>query len=126
MNAGSLVITPNGGNSGTSAVGNLSVNGTSRFDLNNNDLVVRATAANKDAVHGDIEADIVSAQNGLDAALITKWDGPGITSSTARTFERRARLRLDRHRRDSQLGSRCDYRYPQLELYVVQRPGSHT
>src|SRR4029453_16457076 len=25
------------------------------------------------------------AQNGLDAALITKWDGPGITSSTART-----------------------------------------
>ncbi len=54
--------------------------------MNNNDLVVRATAATKDAVHGGIETDIVSAQNGLDAALITKWDGPGLTSSTARTF----------------------------------------
>ena len=86
LNAGSLVITPNGGNSGTSAVDNLSVNGTSRLDLNNNDLVVRATAATKNAVHGDIEADIVSAQNGLDVALVTKWDGPGLTSSTARMF----------------------------------------
>ena len=60
------------------------MNGTSRLDLNNNDLVVRATAATKDAVHADIQADIVSAQNGLDANLITNWDGPGITSSTAR------------------------------------------
>ena len=84
VNVGSLVIASNGGNPGTSAVDNLSVNGTSRFDLNNNDLVVRATAATKNAVHDAIEADIVSAQNGLDAALITKWDGPGITSSTAR------------------------------------------
>src|SRR4029453_6784890 len=32
----------------------------------------------------DAEADIVTAQNGLDPNLITKWDGPGITSSTAR------------------------------------------
>jgi hypothetical protein len=85
VNAGSMVIAPNGGNSGTSVVDTLSVNGTSRLDLNNNDLVVHATAATKDAVHGDIEADIISAQNGADASFITKWDGPGITSSSART-----------------------------------------
>ncbi len=86
VGAGEVAILPNGGNSGTSAVGNLSLNGTSRFDLNNNDLVVRATALSKDAEHANIEARIVSAQNGLDPVLITKWDGPGITSSTARTF----------------------------------------
>jgi hypothetical protein len=85
VNAGSLVIASNGGNSGTSVTDTLDVSGTSRLDLNNNDLVVHATAATKDAVHGDIESEIKSAQNGLDAALITKWDGPGITSSTART-----------------------------------------
>ena len=85
VNEGALVIAPNGGDPGTSAVDTLSVNGTSRFDLNNNDLVVRATAATKDAVHAAIQADIVSAQNGIDANFITKWDGPGITSSFART-----------------------------------------
>ena len=55
------------------------------LDLNNNDLVVRATAATKDAVHTAVQADIVTAQNGVDANFITNWDGPGITSSTART-----------------------------------------
>ncbi len=82
-NAGAVVIAPNGGNSGTSIVNTLSVNGTSRFDLNNNDLVVRATAATKDAVHDSIQDDIVTAQNGIDPAFITNWDGPGITSSFA-------------------------------------------
>ena len=66
--------------------------GTSKLDLNNNDLVVRATAATKDAVHAEIRADIVSAQNGLDANFVTKWDGPGITSSTARARQRGRRL----------------------------------
>jgi hypothetical protein len=65
-------------------VDTLSVNGASRLDLNNNDLVVHATAGTKDAVHAAVEADIVSAQNGLDANLVTRWDGPGLTSSTAR------------------------------------------
>ena len=37
-------------------------------------------------------------------ALITKWDGPGITSSTARTANVDARLRPDRTRRDPQFG----------------------
>ncbi len=85
MNAGSLVIAPNGGDPGTSVVDVLDVSGTSRFDLNNNDLVVRATTATKDAVHDAIQDDIASAQNGVDGAFITRWDGPGITSSTART-----------------------------------------
>jgi hypothetical protein len=82
---GTAAVKPNGTPSGTSAVATLAVNGTSRLDLNNNDLVVRATAATKDAVHGATEADIVSAQNGVDINFVTNWNGPGITSSSART-----------------------------------------
>ncbi len=62
IESGAVIIAPNGGVPGTSAVGSLSVNGTSRFDLNNNDLIVRATAATKDAVHAAIQADIASAK----------------------------------------------------------------
>ncbi len=86
VSGGTLVIAANGGNPGTSIVDVLNVNPGTRLDLNNNDLVVRATAATKDDIHSAIEARIVTAQNGLDAALITKWDGLGITSSIARTF----------------------------------------
>ncbi len=84
VNAGSLVIAPNGGEPGTSVVDVLDVSGTSRLDLNNNDLVVRASAATKDAVHDAIQDDIASAQNGVDGNFITNWNGPGITSSAAR------------------------------------------
>jgi hypothetical protein len=80
-----LVIAPNGGDSGTSVTDALAVDGTSRLDLNNNDLVVHATAATKNAVHDSIETDIVSAQNGVDLNFVTNWDGPGITSSIARS-----------------------------------------
>ncbi len=84
LNAGSLVIAPNGGDPGTSVADVLDVSGTSRFDLNNNDLVIRATAATKNAVHDSIQDDIASAQNGVDGNFITNWNGPGITSSAAR------------------------------------------
>ena len=60
-------IRPNGGNAGTSAVGTIDVDGGAILDLTNNDLVIRATAATKNAVHDAAQADIVSAQNGLDA-----------------------------------------------------------
>ena len=78
-------VRPNGGDAGTSAVGTIDVDSGGILDLTNNDLVIRATAATKDAVHAAAQADIVSAQNGLDANFITNWDGPGITSSAART-----------------------------------------
>jgi hypothetical protein len=67
-------------------LGTLAVNGASRLDLNNNDLVVRATAATKDDVHDSIETDIVTAQNGVDLNFVTNWNGPGLTSSTARSM----------------------------------------
>ena len=57
---------------------------TSTLDLTNNDLILRATAGTKDAIHADAQAKIQSAQNGLDANLVTNWDGPGITSASAR------------------------------------------
>ncbi len=78
-------VRPNGGDAGTSAVGTIDVDSGGILDLTNNDLVIRATAATKDAVHAAAQADIVSAQNGLDANFITNWNGPGITSSAART-----------------------------------------
>ena len=78
-------VRPNGGDAGASAVGTIDVDSGGILDLTNNDLVIRATAATKDAVHAAAQADIVSAQNGLDANFITNWNGPGITSSAART-----------------------------------------
>ncbi len=83
-NGGTVVIVPNGGDTGTSVLSSLSIGPAGRVNLNDNDLIVRATAATKNMVHGDIQADIKSAQNSLDTNLVTKWDGPGLTSATAR------------------------------------------
>ena len=55
----------------------LAITPTAKLDLNNNDLVVRATAATKDAVHDEIEADIVTAQNGLGSELHHQLGRPG-------------------------------------------------
>jgi parallel beta-helix repeat protein len=63
----------------------LVMDATSTLDLTNNDLILRATAANKDAIHADLQTKITSAQNGVDANFVTNWNGPGITSSAART-----------------------------------------
>ncbi len=54
------------------------------FDLADDDLIVRATAATKDAVHTNIRNSIITARNGLDGNYITNWNGYGITSSSAR------------------------------------------
>jgi hypothetical protein len=84
------IVLPDGTNSGASVLEVLDIaNGpggpTAQLDLNDNDLILRATAATKDAIHAAIEANIVSAQNGIDANFVTMWDGQGITSSAART-----------------------------------------
>jgi hypothetical protein len=67
-----------------SVLESLSMDATSILDLTNNDLVLRANSANKDAIHGDAQAKIQTAQNGVDVNFITNWNGPGITSSSAR------------------------------------------
>jgi autotransporter-associated beta strand protein len=87
LNSGTsrAVIRSDGTPLGTSVLGQLTMASSSIFDLNNNDLILRANAGNKDAIHADIEAKIKSAQNGVDTNFITRWDGPGITSSAART-----------------------------------------
>ncbi len=81
---GRLNLTPNGTNAGTSSVNALAINGAGIVDLANNDLIVRSTPTGKAAEKAAIQAEIVSAQNGPDVNLVTKWDGPGLTSSTAR------------------------------------------
>jgi probable HAF family extracellular repeat protein len=78
------VVVDNGGNDATSAIGTLTIGPASKLDLNDNDLVIRSTAAEKNAEHAAIQEKIVSAQNGFDENFVTKWDGPGITSSAAR------------------------------------------
>jgi autotransporter-associated beta strand protein len=83
--AGSKVtVRPNGGDPGTSDVGAIDISDGGVVDLTNNDLVVRATAATKDSEHLAVQADIITAQNGVDGSFITNWNGPGLTSSTAR------------------------------------------
>ena len=98
--SGRLNLTPNGTNAGTSTSQSLTTPGTGVIDIADNDLIVRSTAATKDAEKAAIQADIVSGQNGPDLNLVTKWDGPGITSSTARANNVTATVRPDRHRRD--------------------------
>jgi hypothetical protein len=75
--------------SGPADVSALSIHGTpgnwqSTIDLDHSFLIHRATAETKNALHADIQALIKSGQNGQDANLITNWNGPGITSSSAR------------------------------------------
>ncbi len=82
--AGRLNLTPNGTDAGTSSVDALNITGTGVLDLANNDMVVFSTSGANDAELAAVYADIVSAQNGVDANFITNWNGPGLTSSTAR------------------------------------------
>jgi hypothetical protein len=81
---GRLNLTPNGTNAGTSSVNNLVIPGTGVLDIADNDMVIHSTPGGKDTEHAAIQAEIVSAQNGPDESFITKWDGPGLTSSSAR------------------------------------------
>jgi uncharacterized protein YjbI with pentapeptide repeats len=64
--------------------GGFSIAPDATFDLTDNDLIVRATAATKDALHAEVQAKVKSAQNGVDAEGLVKWDGFGVTSSAAR------------------------------------------
>jgi hypothetical protein len=81
---GRLNLTPNGTNAGTSSVNTLVINGTGVLDIADNDMVIKSTSGGKDTEHAAIQAEIVSAQNGPDESFITKWDGPGLTSTSAR------------------------------------------
>jgi hypothetical protein len=84
VNGGTVVVQPNGGDAGTAVLNALDISGSGRLDVNDNDAIVKATAATKNGIHTAIQADIASAQNGVDDNFVTKWDGPGLTSSAAR------------------------------------------
>jgi hypothetical protein len=71
---GRVNITPNGTDTGTSRVTAISVSGTSKLDLNDNDLVVDYAAATPLPA---IQAAIASAFAG------GAWNGNGITSTSA-------------------------------------------
>jgi hypothetical protein len=78
LNGGTVTVQPNGGNSGASRIGTLSVAGaqptpSATLDLNDNDLIATATASST------IQSLIVSARHS------GAWDQPGLTSSAART-----------------------------------------
>jgi hypothetical protein len=72
-------------NAPVSVLGSLLLGPETTFDLKANDLIVRATETTKDDVHGELQAKIISAQNGVDTNFVTNWNGPGLTSSTVRT-----------------------------------------
>jgi hypothetical protein len=67
--------------------------GTS-LDLTDNDLIVRANEASVGTLYAALRGQIISAQNGLDANFLTRWDGSGLTSSSARATNVAAGLDL--------------------------------
>jgi len=82
INGGQVIAAPNGTNSGTSALGSLSIAGTTdawtaRFDLSNNDAVVHSTPDNK-------AADLARLHNQVKQGFNNgAWSGLGIASTTA-------------------------------------------
>jgi hypothetical protein len=82
VNEGTITVAPNGSNTGTSAVGSLSIAGgaapTARLDLTNNAAVVNYTG---DSPAATIRQQILAGRGGTD--LLGAWDGQGITSSSA-------------------------------------------
>jgi len=80
----SAVIRPNGGPGGTSVLNNLAIAGTvnawtAALDLNNNDAIVRSSAANKAADFARLYNQVKQGFNN------GAWTGLGITSGTAAT-----------------------------------------
>ncbi len=110
---------PDGGDPNTSVLDTLSIGPGGRVNLNNNDLIVKATAGTKNTVHADIQADIASAQNGQDENFITKWDGPGLTSATGPVVERGNGLRPGRTRCDSQFRLGYHHRFAGIVVHAA-------
>jgi hypothetical protein len=71
VNDGAVRIAENGGASGASRVGSLTIASGAKLDLADNDLIATSSSYN------DIRGLIASARNG------GSWDGSGLTSSTA-------------------------------------------
>jgi hypothetical protein len=65
-------------------VSSLNIAPGGKLDMEDNDLILRTNAGNKDMVHAAVNRWIVSAQNGVDSNFITRWDGWGLKSSKAR------------------------------------------
>jgi autotransporter-associated beta strand protein len=81
---GTLKIAANGSNSGTSVVEVLTIAGSTgswnaKLDLNDNDLIIKSSAANRQTALDTVFNQIKTARN----TSPSKWQGNGITSSTA-------------------------------------------
>jgi hypothetical protein len=79
------VVAEQPGGGGLAVLDGLQMAAGSKLDLKNNGLVVHATEATKDAVLAQVREKILSAQNGIDGQFVTRWDGPGITTTSARS-----------------------------------------
>jgi hypothetical protein len=78
------VVVEQAGGGGVAVLNGLQMAAGSKLDLKNNGLIVHATEATKDVVFEQMLGQIMSAQNGVDGQFLTQWDGPGITSTSAR------------------------------------------
>jgi hypothetical protein len=74
--SGSVAVAPNGTNTGLSVVRNLTIAGSGKLDLSNNDMIVDYTGPSP---AGAIRGYLVSGRNG------GLWNGPGLNSSKAAT-----------------------------------------
>jgi glycosidase len=78
------VVAEQAGGGGLAVLDELQMAAGSKLDLKNNGLVFHATEATKDTVIAQVQHLIASAQNGVDGEFLTRWDGPGIASTSAR------------------------------------------
>jgi hypothetical protein len=76
---GRISIKPDGTNAGVSVLDSLQFDGAGAFDLADNDLIVRATAATRQSVLDELVTRIRTARD----AAAGRWQGPGLTSSAA-------------------------------------------
>jgi hypothetical protein len=82
--AGAKAVVPVNGNRVISTFSLVIATGGT-LDMNDNDMIIRASAATKDAVHQQMENWIISGRNGQDPNFVTNWNGTGIISSEARS-----------------------------------------
>jgi hypothetical protein len=78
---GKVVISPNGGPSGTSVLDALDVQGEGSIDLTDNDMILHATAATRSQRVREVEAYVAAGRNANPSA--GRWRGAGLASSAA-------------------------------------------
>jgi hypothetical protein len=86
VNDDALAVVVNGGSDRVLVVTTLDINGDGQLDMTDNDMIIKTTSGNKNAVYTDVFGWIGTGHGTYDANFIWEWNGAGIISSAARSF----------------------------------------